>query len=222
MTNRKSEIIQKLFNNLAKNYDRNNDIISLFTHRIIKKSVVKSIPKLQLNAKILDICTGTGDIAMLLQKHFPNTKLIGVDFSEKMLAIAQNRYPQIEFQQANCMNLPFYNSEFDLLTESFGLRNTENYAKVVSEISRVLKPNGIFVHLDFGKNSKLADSVFEKIVNFVALFQHNSDYKYLLASKQEYPSPEELIKLFEANNMTFIKRKDFLLGIISAIYMQKL
>ena len=100
---------------------------------------------------------------------------------------------------------------------SFGLRNTENYEKAISEISRVLKPDGIFVHLDFDKKSKLADFIFEKIVRLFC----NKEYKYLLDSKKEFPDSEKLIKMFENSGLKHIKTKEFLFGIISAQYMKK-
>ena len=84
-----SEKIQNLFNLIAPHYDQNNDIISLFMHRFVKKSVVEAIPEISECAKILDLCTGTGDIAALLKKRFPNSDITGVDFSDAMLKIAR-------------------------------------------------------------------------------------------------------------------------------------
>lgn len=217
MTERKKEIISAMFDKLAADYDRNNNIISLFTHKIIKYLVIASVGKLPQNPKILDLCTGTGDIAVMLKNRYKSANVVGVDFSKEMLNIARKKHSQIDFICADCLNLPFKDDTFDLATISFGLRNTENYEKAVIEINRVLKSGGIFVHLDFDKKSKLADYVFEKIVKSFK----NENYEYLLKSKKEFPDSAQLIKLIEQNGFKHLKTNNYLLGIISAQYFTK-
>lgn len=217
MRERDKKTISEMFDRLAVQYDRNNNIISLFTHKIIKNLVVFGIGKLPENAKILDLCTGTGDVAFYLKQKYKQATVIGADFSKEMLNIARKKHLGIDFVYADCLNLPYNDNTFDLVTISFGLRNTENYTLALKEIHRVLKPNGIFVHLDFDKKSKLADFIFEKIVK---IFK-NRDYEYLLNSKKEFPDSKNLIKLFTENGFETVKTKSFLLGIISAQYMEK-
>lgn len=221
MTDRTPVKIQKLFNSIAKNYDRNNDFISFFSHRIIKKFVVGMLPKSANTLKILDLCTGTGDIAKLLKNKYPHACIIGADFSVEMLNFARKKHPHITFQQADCLNLPFEDNEFDIITISFGLRNTQDYELALKEISRVLKPNGVFLHLDFEKKSKLADFVFFLLVKIIAILQKNANYIYLLETKREFPDVNTLIKMFAKYGLTLYKRKDFLLGIISAQMCRK-
>lgn len=216
MTERKKEVISVMFDKLAPDYDRNNNIISLFTHKIIKYLVVASVGRLPKNVKILDLCTGTGDIAGLLKRKYKKANVIGVDFSKEMLNIARKKYPKIDFVYADCMDLPFQNGTFDLATISFGLRNTENYEKTISEIKRVLKNGGIFVHLDFDKKSRFANFIFEKIVKTLK----STDYEYLLQSKNDFPDSNGLIDLFASQGFNLIKTKSFLFGIISAQYLQ--
>lgn len=221
MKNRVPEEIHDLFNHIAPHYDQNNDIISLFLHRFIKQNVIAELPQLPAEPAILDLCTGTGDIAGFLKKKFPQTKITGVDFSEEMLKIAQRKHKGITFMQADCLKLPFPDASFDLVTISFGLRNTANYDTAVHEISRVLRPGGIFVHLDFGKDAELADKIFYKIVKFIAEIQEDESYIYLLESKHDFPAPEALIELFSRYRLKLEKRKDYLQGIISAQYCKK-
>lgn len=221
MQNKTPEKICALFNQLAPHYDQNNDIISFFTHRFIKYYVVNSIPALPPEAKILDLCTGTGDIVKLLQKRFPNAHITGADFSTEMLKIARRKHCGVEFILADCLKLPFENESFDLITMSFGLRNTADYNRALSEITRVLKPSGTFVHLDFGKDAKLIDEIFHKVVNFIAEVQDDDSYVYLLESKNNFPSAEQLIELFASHGLETILRKDYLQGIISAQYCKK-
>lgn len=221
MHNKTPEKIQELFNHIAPHYDQNNDIISLFMHRFIKMNVVETLPELPSNAKILDLCTGTGDIAALLKKRFPNADIIGADFSDEMLKVARRKHKKLNFVNANCMELPFENESFDLVTISFGLRNTPNYDKVMNEISRVLKSGGIFVHLDFGDAHKYADKVFYNIVKFIAELQGDDSYVYLLQSKDEFPPVEKLVELFTRHGLKYETRRDYLMGIISAQYCIK-
>lgn len=221
MLDKNPQKIQEIFNHIAPQYDQNNDIISLFTHRFIKNDVVNFLPELSDNAKILDLCTGTGDIAALLKKRFPNADITGADFSEEMLKVAIRKHKKLNFVNADCMKLPFKNESFDLVTISFGLRNTTNYNKVMSEISRVLKPGGIFVHLDFGDAHEFADKVFYKLVKFIAELQGDDSYVYLLQSKNEFPPVEKLVELFARHGLKYEMRKDYLLGIISAQYCIK-
>lgn len=216
------EKIQNLFNLIAPQYDQNNDIISLFMHRFVKKSVVEAIPEVSENAKILDLCTGTGDIAALLKKRFPSADITGVDFSDAMLKIARRKHKTINFVNADCLKLPFEDNSFDLVTISFGLRNTVSFDKALSEISRVLKPGGIFVHIDFGDANKHADRVFYELVKFIAELQGDDCYVYLLQSKNEFPPVEKLVELFARHELKYEMRRDYIFGIISAQYCIKI
>ncbi len=221
MQSKTPEKICALFNQIAPHYDQNNDIISIFTHRFIKQHVVNSIPDLPPDSQILDLCTGTGDIARLLQKRFDNAQITGADFSKEMLKIARRKHRGINFELADCLKLPFADESFDLITMSFGLRNTANYNRAMSEIKRVLKPDGIFVHLDFGKEAKFVDEIFHKIVKFIAEIQEDDSYVYLLESKNNFPPAEKLIELFAEHGLQTKLRKDYLQGIISAQYCVK-
>lgn len=221
MIDKSPERIKKLFNYIAPHYDQNNDIISLLMHRIIKFDVIRRLPELRTHAKILDLCCGTGDITNLLQKKYHDALITGVDFSEEMLKIARKKNKKLKFEEADCSILPYANNSFDLVTICFGLRNTPDYDKVLSEINRVLKPNGIFVHLDFGNASPTADKIFHNIVELVAQLQEDDSYIYLMESKHDFPPVEELIKLFARNGLKLTERKDYLQGIISAQYCQK-
>lgn len=216
------EKIQHLFNLIAPHYDQNNDIISLFLHRFVKKSIVEEITEVTEQAKILDLCTGTGDIAALLKKRFPLSDITGADFSDEMLKVAKRKHKTINFVNADCLKLPFEDNSFDLVTISFGLRNTVSFDKALSEISRVLKPGGIFVHLDFGDANKHADRVFYELVKFIAELQGDDCYVYLLQSKNEFPPVEKLIELFARHGLKYEQRRDYIFGIISAQYCIKI
>ena len=117
--------------------------------------------------------------------------------------------------------MPFEDNSFDLVTISFGLRNTVSFDKALSEISRVLKPGGIFVHIDFGNANKHADRVFYELVKFIAELQGDDCYVYLLQSKNEFPPVEKLVELFARHELKYEMRRDYIFGIISAQYCIK-
>lgn len=201
--------IQEMFNKIAKVYDFNNNVMSLGQHIRIKKQSVKFLNA--HNVKVLDLCTGTGDIAGFIDK---SCKVIGVDFSDKMLEIARKKYPWVNFIEGDCTNLPFEDNYFDVVTISFGLRNIENYDNALDEIYRVLKPNGLFMHLDFGKKNILGDILFDIIVpHLVKIFyKDNLPYEYLVKSKQMFFNENALIELFAQHNLKIKEKHSMLFG----------
>lgn len=215
--NKNPQKIKKMFDDLSQIYDKANNIISLGTHNLVKKSAINNF---NFSGKVLDLCTGTGDIAELLKNK---CDIIGVDFSEKMLEIAKRKHPDIKFIQADCTKLPFEDNSFDAVTISFGLRNIENYDLALDEIYRVLKPNGKFFHLDFGKKNIIADLIFDLFVPIVTklFYNENKPYQYLVKSKQLFLNKNSLIKLFNKHKFRLIKEKSFIFGIISCQFCEK-
>ncbi len=199
-----------------------NNVISLGQHKRIK---FESIKKLNLNkdSKVLDLCTGTGDVAKFIRDYFQTAHVIGVDFSENMLKIACKKAKDINFIQADCTDLPFEKETFDACTISFGLRNIEDRGKAIEEIHRVLKKGGVLMHIDFGKSNKILDFAFELLVPLVAkLFYRDAlPYNYLIESKRTFSAPDELIEIFCDNGFVFKKRYDFLFGVISSQVLEK-
>lgn len=223
----KNEIkIKELFNKLARNYDKNNNVISFGLHNIIKKDIVKKI-EIKKNATILDLCTGTGDIIDYILKQYNPKRIVGVDFSSKMLTLARKRYKNIanvKLINANATCLPFCDNTFDYLTISFGFRNIKHKTRALKEMKRVLKPNGKLVHLDFGKSNWLVDLVFKFVVNFVLkiFYRTSAPYKYLLKSKDGFYSPSELTEFFKTKGFCLENRVDYLFGIISLQIYKKI
>ena len=215
-------LTEKIFNQIANIYDRTNDIISLGTHKFVKKIAVSKL-NISKSCFILDICTGTGDIVQIIKKIRPNAKVIGMDISENMLKIAKQKDPTGVYIKNDCQQLPFKDNEFDIVTASFGIRNIEDRTKVLSEIYRVLKPGGKFLHLDFGYKN-IFSYIFDLIVlSSIKIFKiPTNNYKYLIDSKNEFPNPDKLVIEFE--KFGFVKENvhNFLLGVISCQIMKKL
>lgn len=226
---KKPEKIKKLFNDLSRSYDKLNDIMSFGLHRIIKKDLInrvkKSLPEAQ---NILDLCTGTGDLAAILKKKYPQSKIVGVDFSEKMLEIARKKHSGIEFLQGDCTKLPFENEQYDLCVISFGLRNIEDIKKALNEIYRVLKPGGYFVNIDLGKPNKFFNIFLKPYMYFWIVLMgkifHGDEmpYKYLTKSNEEFYSQKELVNIYAEMDFSEIKNKDYLFGQIASQISKKL
>lgn len=215
------EKIQNMFDELSSKYDFMNNLISLGLHKIVKKLALNQI-QIPYNAKVLDCCTGTGDIAKFIKLKNPSAEVVGIDFSPKMLKLSQKKVKNVEFIQADCTNLPFKDETFDIVTIFFGLRNIQNYNNAILEIKRVLKKGGLFVHLDFAKG-KISNTVFNFLVPIVTkIFYGNKvPYEYLIKSKDEFPQVKELIRMFTSYGFKPLKEKNYLLKIISAQILTK-
>lgn len=214
------EIIKNLFNNLANKYDFFNKVISLGMQTKVKKDSLKLL-NVHNGDKVLDICTGTGDLIYFLNKLNPNLDLTGIDFSENMLEIARKKQKKsqnnIRFFIADGRELPFEDNTFDIVTIGFGLRNIENYERVISEIHRVLKPKGQVLNLDFSCDKSLANSIFDLITRIITSFtSKKNSFKYLIDSKKGFINSIDLINLFRHKNFIFLRRKYFAFDVISA------
>ena len=213
------EKIQTMFNTISAGYDFMNNIISGGTHFIIKSDCIKHLG-IKPNQKVLDLCCGTGDLTYIIKKY--TSDVIGLDFSCRMLDIARSKVKDTEFIQGDATALPFSDNTFDIVTMGFGLRNIQNAEKSVEEIYRILKPNGLFMHLDFGEK-KILNWLFENTVPYLAkIFSCNSNaYSYLIDSKREFLPPNELVKDFESKGFLFKKRLDYMFNVISCQIMEK-
>lgn len=179
---------------------------------------------------VLDLCTGTGDMANLLKEKYPNAQITGIDFSSEMLKIAKAKWgksPDIEFLEADCSQLPFESESFDLCIISFGLRNVENIEKVLREIYRVLKRDGIFINLDLGKPNKFFNLFLKPYmyiwVSLLGKLFHGDEtpYKYLAASNEDFPSPKELVEMYQKIGFSDVKNKNYLFGQIASQISRK-
>lgn len=220
--------VKDLFNSISVNYDKLNDIMSFGLHKKIKQDVIRHTRLFTIHHSpltCLDLCTGTGDLAKILKEKYLEVKIIGVDFSEKMLEIARGKckkHPDIEFLEADCTNLPFNNESFDLCLISFGLRNIEDMEKALKEIYRVLRPGGIFINIDLGKPNKFFNLFLKPYmylwVAILGKFFHGDEtpYRYLAESNEAFPSQKELVKIFENIGFHDIKNKNYIFGQIAS------
>jgi len=207
--------MEKMFDEIARDYDFLNNIISFFTHKIIKKSAIKSLG-IRKNSNVLDLCSGSGDLGRMAKNIEPSCNVTGVDISDGMLKIARERNKDITYYKQNAETLDFPADKFDYVLMGFGFRNVENKNAAISEIKRVLKHNGYFLHLDFGyKNifSKIYDIILFCLIK--TFFKNKNPYYYLLKSKQNFLTPDEVVELFQTSGFKTVKHKNPVFGIIS-------
>lgn len=215
--------IKEMFNSIATSYDKLNNIISFNMHSNIKKQAIGNLP-LDHKIKILDVCTGTGDIAIYFAKLLPCADIVGVDFSPEMLKIASikaQNYKNINFMEGDALNLPFDDGEFDIAFISFGLRNLTDLEQGLKEMKRVTKQGGVISSLDMGKMKGFFAPFYNfflfKIVPLLGLFFSSkfAAYKYLPQSTEKFPSQERLVEIFAQIGLKNVKKHDFLHGAIS-------
>ncbi len=202
--------IKNMFNNISGSYDLLNDVLSLGIHRYWKTLLVKEMTSLA-PAKILDCATGTGDIAIMMKKASPASKVTGTDFSVGMLKEAIKKTDEITWEVQDVMNLPYEDKSFDNSSISYGIRNVEDYGKALSELARVSK-NKICI-LEFGQpQNPIFKMIYFAIMNYFIpfigkLFKKESAYKYLIDSSMKFPCAQEFCneikKHTSFNNVTY-------------------
>lgn len=223
LQNKKSENIKNMFDEISQKYDFVNNLISFFKHKKIKINAIEAlkIPN-KKDIKVLDLCCGTGDLSYIIQKKYPNVQIYGLDFSPKMLKVAQKKCKKIEFYEANALDLPFCDCYFDFVVVGFGLRNIENFDIALDEIYRVLKKGGKFLHLDYNSDCKYI-KIYDKIIPYLVkiFIKDISPYIYLLKTKNKFYSNDELIEKFEDIGFGFESFKKMYLDIAAYQIMKK-
>ena len=185
--------VNDLFGAIARRYDLINDLQSFGLHRLWKRRVV-DLAAVRSGARALDLCCGTGDLALALAGR--GTQVTGLDFSAPMLSVAieRKRPDDTLFIQGDAMNVPFPDNSFDAVTMGYGLRNLSSWETGLAEMQRVAKPGGRIVILEFGKpaNALWRALYFTHLRCSVPLtgwlFCGNAQaYAYILESLKHYP-----------------------------------
>lgn len=221
--------IKEMFDVISSRYDKLNEIMTLGLNLAVKIKAIKNVP-IKSDFNVLDVCCGTGDISIYIAKNVvKDGRVIGVDFSVKMLEIAKNKAKDIKnitFIEADALHLPFEDNQFDVCFISFGLRNLEDLKKGLEEMKRVVKPGGFVVNIDTGKPKGIF-KIFHKVYFHGAvpiigkIFGGNyQPYKYLTASAKEFPSSDELVEIFRKLELKNVSKHEFLFGSISQQFGQ--
>lgn len=194
----KKEEVAEMFNNISKKYDFLNHFLSVGIDKIWRRKAVAKLKDIQPK-RILDIATGTGDFAIALLKLNP-TEIVGMDISAGMLEVGRTKMKKkgvdkiISMQLGDSENLPFEDGYFDALTVGFGVRNYENLEKGLSEMLRVLRPEGKAIILEFSKPKKFPVKQYYKfhskyVIPFFGkrISKDSSAYAYLPESVAAFP-----------------------------------
>ncbi|MDG1698048.1 MAG: bifunctional demethylmenaquinone methyltransferase/2-methoxy-6-polyprenyl-1,4-benzoquinol methylase UbiE [Polaribacter sp.] len=224
----KKEQVAKMFDTISKNYDGLNRIISLGIDIKWRKKVVKIVGK-NNPKQILDIATGTGDLALMMSKLAPE-RIVGLDISEGMLEVGKEKIAKaslsdkIEMIVGDSEEMPFTDNTFDAITVSFGVRNFANLDKGIKEIARVLKPTGVLVILEtsnptkfpFKQGYKLYTNLFLPIIG--KLFSKDKvAYSYLSESANSFPFGQAFNNILEKNGFKHTEHKPVTFG-VATIY----
>ncbi len=204
-SNQREKLIRNVFQRVAPRYDLMNDLMSMGIHRLWKWQFSREIKKLS-GEVFIDLAGGTGDIAKALYAY--NLFSLIVDPSLAMMQVAQQRLGQhCSYLCASAENLPLPDNYADLLTISFGIRNTTDIHQSLSEIYRVLKPGGHFFCLEFSTPAAWLKPFYDSWSAMVIprlgqlIAGHADAYHYLIESIREFPAQQELARLIENSGL---------------------
>ena len=218
-------MVRGMFNDIAPTYDRLNHILSLDIDRLWRKRVVQIVRN--LGAKyIMDMATGTGDLAIALAKNIEGSTIYGADFSSEMLAVAKQKIEalglteRISLTECNAEDIPLDDEAVDAATVAFGVRNFENQGRALTEMKRTIRRGGHLVVLEFS-NPRFAlvrwcyrlysHYILPAIGRLVS--KHATAYTYLPDSIDKFASPEAFMALLKEVGFDHIERKSLSLGI---------
>ena len=201
-----SHVLQ-MFDTIAPTYDRANHLLSLGLDRFWWRRAARTLRSSLANpqARVLDLCCGTGDLTTALLRHRPEgaVPLTGGDFSPGMLARARRKYPNraARFVEMDAMAIPFPDQSLDLVTFAFGFRNLRNYAAGLDEVFRVLAPSGEIAILEcnqpMGLTGVLYSLYFKRVLPLLGglISGAPAAYRYLPASVERFPRPPRMLEL---------------------------
>lgn len=198
-----------MFDDIAPKYDRTNTVLSLGLHRGWRRAAVRRA-RIQAGQKVLDIATGTGDLAFAFRRK--GADVVALDFSEEMLRQARRKQaghrnapesPAVRFLRGDAMALPFPDDHFDVASISFGIRNVDEPEHALAEMARVVRPGGRVVVLEFGKPNLLMRGpykLYSKIMPWIGtrLTGNREAYEYLPKTVANFPSGRPFVDLMHS------------------------
>ena len=223
----KKEQVEEMFDDIAGRYDFLNRFLSVGTDMGWRKKALRQLSHRPLN-HMLDVATGTGDMAIMASRLLKPGKITGIDISDGMLAIGKDKINQlglggsIELLKGDSETINFNDNTFDAVTVAFGVRNFQNLEKGLSEIFRVLKPGGRLVVLEFSKpQSRLMKALYNFYMQTLApaicsIFSKNPHaYRYLNKSIQQFPEGKNFVNILNGLGYCNTANKPLTLGICS-------
>jgi demethylmenaquinone methyltransferase/2-methoxy-6-polyprenyl-1,4-benzoquinol methylase len=221
--------VRELFSAIAPRYDLINDLQSFGLHRYWKRRLL-DLAGASVKDRVLDLCCGTGDVALDFAAH--GAKAVALDFSESMLRVAQARATAsgrfVTWVNGDVLALPFRSSSFDVVTISYGLRNLADLEVGLREMHRVVRPGGRLLVLDFGKppNPLLRAAYFAYLRYWIPLFGRvlcgdSATYAYIRESLRQYPAQEGVAAVMQKLHCQRVRIINLLGGVMSINYAEK-
>jgi demethylmenaquinone methyltransferase/2-methoxy-6-polyprenyl-1,4-benzoquinol methylase len=217
--------VRGIFSSIAARYDLANHLLSGGLDFLWRARAVRMVKKWHPQS-VLDLATGSGDLALAMQKAMPQAHIIGADFCLPMLQIAarKNLSPLVV---ADGTNLPFAEASFDAVTVAFGLRNMESWPGALREISRVLRPGGHLLLLDFSMPRPPLDAAYRLYLHHILprfaglLTGHRAGYEYLGESIESFPSGQAMLDLLGSARFSAPHAHPLAAGIVSIYTAEK-
>lgn len=214
-----AEYVRDAFARIADRYVLTNHVIScgvdIWWRKVVSKRIQGWAP-----TKLLDIASGTGDLALEIQSHCPECEVIASDFCAQMLEHASHRGVH-QTVVADALNLPFADGEFDVATVAFGLRNMSDYPAALTEMKRVIKPGGQLLILDFSIPAWPMSIPYRFYLHHLLPFMagtltgHGDTYEYLGGSIEQFPSGEDMCSLLMECGFEVPRARPLTGGIVS-------
>jgi demethylmenaquinone methyltransferase / 2-methoxy-6-polyprenyl-1,4-benzoquinol methylase len=222
----KSKLVNSVFSSVYKKYDLMNDIMSFGVHRLWKQKFIEWMNPLS-DSRLIDVASGTGDIAKLFSKRNNNSSQITcVEPNDGMFEEGKKNlkdFPNIKWIKTHAEKLPLKDNFFDFYTISYGIRNVTDINKTLSEAYRVLKPGGRFMCLEFSKiDNEIINFFYKKYSNTIPIIGKyiagtSKPYKYLINSIDQFYNQNQLIELMVNNGFSNTEYRNLSNG-ISAIH----
>jgi demethylmenaquinone methyltransferase/2-methoxy-6-polyprenyl-1,4-benzoquinol methylase len=230
MRQSKEERVHEVFETIYHKYDFMNSVISFQRHKVWRKDTMRRM-RVQKGQTALDVCCGTADWTIALAETVgPGGKVYGLDFSQNMLKIGQNKVnakglKQVQLVYGNAMDLPFEDNSFDYVTIGFGLRNVPDYLQVLREMRRVARPGGKVVCLETSQPTtpgfrQLYFAYFRFVMPVLGklLAKSYNQYSWLQESARDFPGRRELAEMFRQAGLVNIEVKSYDGG-VAAMHM---
>ncbi|WP_293178877.1 bifunctional demethylmenaquinone methyltransferase/2-methoxy-6-polyprenyl-1,4-benzoquinol methylase UbiE [Oceanithermus sp.] len=227
-TEAKARAVREMFGEIAPRYDLLNRLLSGGVDQRWRRLAVRLATE-KAPRRILDVATGTGDVALLLKRARPEAEVVGGDFTPQMLELARAKAERagvdVRFVEADALALPFADASFDAITVAFGFRNFADYGRGLAEFQRVLAPGGRAVILEFppppkGFLGRAYRFYFWRLLPWIGgvISGKPEAYRYLPSSVERFPEPERLAEMMHAAGFAEVRWRR-LTGGIAAVHV---
>lgn len=214
--------VRSMFDRIAPTYDTLNGLLSAGVDDFWRVQVARSIP--DLPGRVLDLCAGTLDLGLAVQKEHPAAKIVCADFATEMLRRGQHKMPTAALTGADALKLPFKDGSFDAAVCGFGVRNVADLAGCFREVGRVLRPGGIFLVLEFFRPERQVTKIFHHVYNRrvlpmvgAAVSGDKDAYQYLADSMERFHSLAEAKELMASCGYENVSGEDLFFGVASIL-----